>query len=456
MRRISKIAGGLFVALAFTVLVAYAAGCSPEYEIVINAEPAEGGKALGAGTYTAGEPAVVTALAAPGYSFIGWASDEEIVSTFPVYEFAAEKNILLVALFERKTAPLEIQDSEKAGDDEEEPGGGSLIGEEIIRFPMKPVLLTSAPGGRHLYFYLPSDHVDSYLIICMESLEYEVLPTPGLESGQVAAVGFDPDSEKIAYYALSADNVEEVKKGRIYIGSPGLPLEIEYSFAISSSEMISDNDFNHHRRSYSSNPAWSSNREAIYYFTTGGLHSYSLQDKTSRQLFSRSGLEGLFREGRLAPHAFQVNEREETLVYLADGEELVFVNLTGDVDPERDVVKIGSNAETLEYIFGGKYLALHSERLELLYGGGALTFYNPESAELVKLGEKNYSYAFNEHDQLLVLAGRSGDSGRELKLYDENLNLVKSVNVSGNFSEVVWLEDQWGGLVFDTLYPLHF
>ena len=446
----NKIITDFLALLFFATLSFLIAGCAVEYEVVLTAEPAQGGETLGEGTYRSGETAYVTAEAARGYNFINWIIDGEAVSAVPEYEFVVEKNVLLVAVFEKKADPEEAPGSGK----EEEEKDENLLGEEIFKFSMAPVLLTPAPGGRHFYFYLPSDPADIYHIFCMGSLEHEPLPTPGIESGQVASIDFTLDGEKITYFVLSPVVVEEENKARIYFGSPTLPLESDHSFAIGYAEIISDADVNHHRKNYSSNPVWKLNGAGIYYYTTGGLRSYSLEEMGSRQLFSRNDLDGLFLDNRLAPHAFLINDEQEILVYLADREELTFIDLAGEKETEKVTVKAAEDTETLKYIFEGKYLALHSERLALVYGGGELLLYNPETAELVKLEEKLYSYAFNEQYQLLTLVDRPYDSGRKLKLYDANLNLVKSLNVPGNFSEVFWLGDQWGALIFDVLYRL--
>ncbi len=448
----SKKITGLIVVMVIVALLFLLTGCSPVYEISTAAEPAEGGKTTGEGTYRTGETAFLTAEAAAGYRFVKWKSEGETVSTASENEFTVEQEAHLVAVFEK------IADSEEAPDnDEEEQCSDNIFGEVIFKFPMSPVLLTPAPGGMYLYYYLPSDPADLYHILCMDRLEHQPLPTPGIEDGQIASINYSLNGEKIVYYALSPGVVEEEKKARIYFGSPAPPLEVEHSFALGSAEVISDNDSNHHRKNYSSNPVWKSNREGIYYFTTGGLQAYSLEDRVSRQLLSRSDLQGLFQGDRLSPHAFQISEQNDLLAYLDQEEELIIVDLEGDIEqPETAVVIQAEDTEVLEYIFDGKYLAMHSERLALVYGGGNLLLYNPETSELVRLEDMLYSYAYNEEHQLLVLTDRSYDSGRMLKLYDEDLSLVKSVNVPGNFSEVFWLGDQWGALLFDTLYSLDF
>ncbi len=447
----NKIITDFLTLLFFVILFFLIAGCAVEYEVVLTAEPAQGGETLGGGTYRSGETANVSAEAAGGYNFINWTIDGEAVSAVPEHEFVVDKNVMLIAVFEKKVDPEEVPASGK----EEEEKDENLLGEEIFKFPMAPVLLTPAPGGKHFYFYMPSDPADIYYIFSMETLEHEPLPTPGIESGQVASIDFTLDGGKIAYFVLSPLVVEEEKKARIYFGSPTLPLEIDHSFAIGYAEIISDADVNHHRKNYSSNPVWKLNGTGIYYYTTGGLRSYSLEDMGSKQLFSRNDLDGLFPGNRLAPHDYLINEELEILAYLADREELTFIDLAGEKEPEKVTVKAAEDTETLKYIFEGKYLALHSERLALVYGGGKFLLYKPETAELVKLEEKLYSYAFNEQYQLLTLTDRPYDSGRKLKLYDADLNLVKSVNVPGNFSEVFWLGDQWAVLIFDTLYWLN-
>ena len=70
------------------------------YEIVVSANPAEGGTVSGNGTYEAGANATVTAEPAEGYTFVNWTEDGTEVSTEASYTFEVTAARTLVANFE--------------------------------------------------------------------------------------------------------------------------------------------------------------------------------------------------------------------------------------------------------------------------------------------------------------------------------------------------------------------
>ena len=70
------------------------------YEITATANPEAGGTVTGAGTYSYGETATLTATANEDYSFLGWTENGEIVSTEAVCSFTVTGSRSLVANFE--------------------------------------------------------------------------------------------------------------------------------------------------------------------------------------------------------------------------------------------------------------------------------------------------------------------------------------------------------------------
>ncbi len=73
----------------------------PEYDIELSAEPEEGGKVEGAGTYEEGEEVTVYATPEEGCEFINWTEDGQEVSTDAAYAFEVEQDRELVANFSK-------------------------------------------------------------------------------------------------------------------------------------------------------------------------------------------------------------------------------------------------------------------------------------------------------------------------------------------------------------------
>ena len=69
------------------------------YNINVTPNPAEGGTVLGAGTYDQGATATLIATANPGYTFVNWTKNGEVVSTNSTYSFAVTETGDYVANF---------------------------------------------------------------------------------------------------------------------------------------------------------------------------------------------------------------------------------------------------------------------------------------------------------------------------------------------------------------------
>ena len=73
------------------------------YNVTATANPAEGGSISGAGTYTHGETATLSATSNEGYQFINWTEEGTIVSEETEYSFTVTESRELVANFELLT-----------------------------------------------------------------------------------------------------------------------------------------------------------------------------------------------------------------------------------------------------------------------------------------------------------------------------------------------------------------
>ncbi|MBO5847734.1 MAG: leucine-rich repeat domain-containing protein, partial [Bacteroidales bacterium] len=73
------------------------------YNVTASANPAEGGSISGAGVYTHGETATLSATANTGYQFINWTEEGTIVSEESEYSFTVTESRELVANFELLT-----------------------------------------------------------------------------------------------------------------------------------------------------------------------------------------------------------------------------------------------------------------------------------------------------------------------------------------------------------------
>ena len=81
------------------------------YEIVVLADPPEGGVVTGGGAYSCGEPVTVTATPAEGYVFVHWREDGVLVSDESVYTFTVTTSRTLVAEFSGTTAIGDVETS---------------------------------------------------------------------------------------------------------------------------------------------------------------------------------------------------------------------------------------------------------------------------------------------------------------------------------------------------------
>ncbi len=81
------------------------------YAVTVSASPDYAGAVTGGGVYESDEFVAVTATANTGYEFIKWTENGETVSTDESYTFTVSANRELVAVFERETGNLTVQNT---------------------------------------------------------------------------------------------------------------------------------------------------------------------------------------------------------------------------------------------------------------------------------------------------------------------------------------------------------
>jgi hypothetical protein len=90
-------------------------------EIVVWANPPEGGTVTGGGTYTYGDEVTITATPNFCYVFVNWMDDDDsIISADPNFTFTVTKDITLIANFELETCEIIILI--------DPPEGGEVVG----------------------------------------------------------------------------------------------------------------------------------------------------------------------------------------------------------------------------------------------------------------------------------------------------------------------------------------
>ncbi len=109
------------------------------YEITTSVSPADCGTATGAGTYSYGETATLTATAATGYTFTNWKKNGEIVSTEASYSFMVTEGGEYVANF-----ALNTYDVTATANPEE---GGTVTGAGTYAHGETAVLTATAATG---------------------------------------------------------------------------------------------------------------------------------------------------------------------------------------------------------------------------------------------------------------------------------------------------------------------
>ena len=111
------------------------------YTISASASPVAGGTVNGAGYYTHGQTATLTATANTGYNFVNWTENGMIVSTNATYSFTATDNRTLVANFEANSYTITANANPTEG--------GSVSGTGSYTYGQTATLNATANTGYH-------------------------------------------------------------------------------------------------------------------------------------------------------------------------------------------------------------------------------------------------------------------------------------------------------------------
>jgi uncharacterized repeat protein (TIGR02543 family) len=93
------------------------------YSVSLSADPSEGGDVTGGGTYESGTEVTVRASSADGYTFEGWTSGGDTLSTSSSYSFTVNANVSLTAHFEAESRDYTVSVSSSPS------SGGSVSGD---------------------------------------------------------------------------------------------------------------------------------------------------------------------------------------------------------------------------------------------------------------------------------------------------------------------------------------
>ena len=318
-----------------------------------------------------------------------------------------------------------------------------INGDFVLVLPPTAGNLAVSPGGDYLLFTMAGAPIDPYHIINTETYKGEIcddwgvywgeiegLPTPGHEPAQVDSPHFSPDGEKLLYVGYELKEYEYVN-AVIYLCNLGLPPEVFQQIDLSSDEYIQG-----------IRPAWKADQEGIYYLTAKGVMSYCPEEQQAEKIYSARDLNGLVQEGSLAPHSFHVGDDFAGLAYYYEGR-IKLVPLE-NVEPELEVFDTGlSDISNIEFIFGGKYLALESTYMYDTEGYW-LEFLDLQTGELVEL-ENDYlpaGYTTSDQEEMAFIKFDE-PKDFEIALLNYSLEEVQSVDIPRFTGYVIWLNDMW-------------
>ena len=112
-----------FIVTGNRTLVAHFTYVPPTYTVIVSANPNNGGRVRGGGTYQQGESCTVIAVANNGYTFENWTENGTVVSADTRYTFTVNANRNLIAIF--SADPVETYTITATVDPVE---GGTVIG----------------------------------------------------------------------------------------------------------------------------------------------------------------------------------------------------------------------------------------------------------------------------------------------------------------------------------------
>jgi hypothetical protein len=116
------------------------------YDVVLSADPEDGGTVIGGDSYTCGTPLSILAVpTAPCYKFVNWTEDGVVVSTYNPYSFFVTGSRNLVAHFEFKTFDITVVANQPS------PYGGTVEGGGIGIPCETPVIVTATPDPGYTF-----------------------------------------------------------------------------------------------------------------------------------------------------------------------------------------------------------------------------------------------------------------------------------------------------------------
>ena len=111
------------------------------YTVSAAASPAEGGTAVGSGSYEFGASATLTAAANEGYTFDGWYSGDTKLSGEAAYSFRVEQDVSLTAKFTKNTYTVAALASPASG------GSASVVGGSFFEHGASAAVIAEANDG---------------------------------------------------------------------------------------------------------------------------------------------------------------------------------------------------------------------------------------------------------------------------------------------------------------------
>lgn len=120
-----------------SITAEFAKNAVASYVVTISKAPTSAGSVSGAGTYSSGSTATVTATPASGYTFAGWKSGGTVVSTSNPYSFTVTGDTALLATFAADSTPTTYTQSINSHNDA---GGGDTI--FFTYTPVSPITVT--------------------------------------------------------------------------------------------------------------------------------------------------------------------------------------------------------------------------------------------------------------------------------------------------------------------------
>ncbi len=172
-----------------------------QYKITLSADPEEGGKVVGAGTFEEGREIVIAAEAAEGYEFINWSENDKEISKSTILSFRVTADRSLTAHFKQPEAeePETVTYEVKLVSEPEE--GGTLSGAGIYDEHSRVTVKAESSEG---YIFEKWTEIISRTEIVEDE---EIIKEIELEVSENATYIFDLDRDR----TLVANFLEEVE-----------------------------------------------------------------------------------------------------------------------------------------------------------------------------------------------------------------------------------------------------